>query len=152
MVTILGLTISMSMFWLAATIVFVVVEALTMGLTTIWFAGGAVVALLAALLGAGIFVQILLFFVVSVALLVSTRKLFVKKLQTGAEKTNVDALIGKEAVVVTAIKPFDPGIIKLSGQDWTAVSQNSADSLEKGSKVIVVGIEGVKAVVTPLKQ
>ena len=150
--TILGLTISMSVFWLAAIIIFVIVEALTMGLTTIWFAGGAVIALAAALLGAGIFVQVLLFFAVSVALLVSTRKLFVKKLQTGAEKTNVDALIGKEAVVTTAIKPFAPGIIKLSGQDWTAVSQDSEALLEKGNKVIVVGIEGVKAVVTPLKQ
>lgn len=147
--TILGLTVSMSVFWLAATIVFVVVEGLTMGLTTIWFAGGAVIALAASLLGAGIAVQVVLFFVVSVVLLVSTRKLFVKKLQTGAEKTNVDALIGKEAVVISAIKPFEPGIIKLSGQEWTAVSENSEDSLAEGSKVKVIGIEGVKAVVAP---
>lgn len=139
----------MSVFWLAATIVFVVVEGLTMGLTTIWFAGGAVIALAASLLGAGIAVQVVLFFVVSVVLLVSTRKLFVKKLQTGAEKTNVDALIGKEAVVISAIKPFEPGIIKLSGQEWTAVSENSEDSLAEGSKVKVIGIEGVKAVVAP---
>ena len=88
--TILGLTVSMSVFWLAATIVFVVVEGLTMGLTTIWFAGGAVIALAASLLGAGIAVQVVLFFVISVVLLISTRKLFVKKLQTGAEKTNVE--------------------------------------------------------------
>lgn len=147
--TILGLTVSMSVFWLVATIVFVVVEGLTMGLTTIWFAGGAVIALAASLLGAGIAVQVVLFFVASVVLLVSTRKLFVKKLQTGVEKTNVDALIGKEAVVISAIKPFEPGIIKLSGQDWTAVSQNSEDSLDEGSKVKVIRIEGVKAVVAP---
>ena len=90
--TIVGLTISMSVFWLAAAIIFAVIEGLTMGLTTIWFAAGSAVALIAALLGAGIPVQVVLFFAASILLLVFTRKLFVKKLHTGTEKTNVDAV------------------------------------------------------------
>ena len=138
-----------SIIWLALFVVLIVFEAVTTGLFTIWFAGGAVIALAASLLGAGIAVQVVLFFVISVVLLISTRKLFVKKLQTGAEKTNVDALVGKEAVVISAVKPFEPGIIKLSGQEWTAVSENSEESLAEGSKVKVIRIEGVKAVVAP---
>ena len=71
-----GISIGMPVFWLIAAIIFAVSEALTVGLVTIWFAGGALVALAAALLGVGIPVQVVLFFVVSVGLLVSTRKLF----------------------------------------------------------------------------
>ncbi len=148
--TIVGLTISMSVFWLAAAIIFAVIEGLTMGLTTIWFAAGSAVALIAALLGAGIPVQVVLFFAASILLLVFTRKLFVKKLHTGTEKTNVDALIGREAVVKSAIRPFSPGIVRIGGQDWTAVCQDAELSLEEGTEVKVVGIEGVKAIVCPL--
>ncbi len=150
--TILGVTISMSVFWLVAAIIFAAIEGLTMGLTTIWFAAGAVVAMIAALLGAGIAVQVVLFFAASILLLVFTRKLFVKKLHTGAEKTNVDALIGKEAVVKTAIRPFSPGVVRIGGQDWTAVCQDADEALEEGTEVKVIGIEGVKAIVSPLNK
>lgn len=149
--TIFGLTISMSVFWLAAAIIFVVIEGLTMGLTTIWFAAGSAVALVAALLGGALEVQIVLFFAVSIVFLLFTRKLFVKKLQTGTEKTNVDALIGKEAVVKASIKPFEPGIVRIGGQDWTAVSADSDEIIAEGTEVKVVGIEGVRAIVRPLK-
>lgn len=150
--TIFGFTVSMSVFWLAAAIIFVVVEGLTMGLSTIWFAAGALAALIAALLSASIAVQIVIFFAVSALLLVFTRKLFVKQLKTGTEKTNVDALIGREAIVTTEIGPFSPGAVKLGGQVWTAVLKNSADSLEKGTAVKVIGIEGVKLIVCPLEK
>lgn len=150
--TIMGFTISMSTFWLAAAIIFIIIEGITMGLTTIWFAAGAVAALAAALLSAGTPVQVVIFFAVSILLLVFTRKLFVKKLKTGTEKTNVDALIGKGAVVISAIKPFEPGVIKLGGQEWTAVLEDSQETLEEGAEVKVIGIEGVKAVVRPLKK
>ena len=150
--TIMGFTVSMSMFWVAAAIVFALVEGLTMGLTTIWFAGGALVALIAALLGAGVWVQIVLFLAVSVILLLSTRKLFVKKLKTGSEKTNVEALIGREAIITSAIKPFTPGIVRIGCQDWAAVCEDRSRSLEEGTEVKVIGIEGVKAIVAPLKK
>ncbi len=143
---------SMPVFWLAAAVIFVIIEGLTMGLTTIWFAGGAVVALIAALLGADIAVQVVLFFVISIVLLFSTRKLFVKKLHTGQEKTNVDALIGREAVVTSIIKPLEPGIIRLGGQEWTAVCKADDTVIAEGSKVKVIAIEGVKAVVVPLTE
>jgi len=147
-----GISIGMPVFWLIAAIIFAVSEALTVGLVTIWFAGGALVALAAALLGVGIPVQVVLFFVVSIGLLVSTRKLFVNKLKTGKSKTNVDALIGEEAMVLTEIKPFEPGSIKLRGQEWTAVAKEDSLTIESGKIVKVVAIEGVKAVVKPLEK
>ncbi len=143
--------LDMPVFWLAAAIIFVVIEGLTMGLTTIWFAGGAVVALAASLLGAGLAVQLVLFFAVSIVLLLSTRKIFVKKLHTGRTKTNVDALIGKEAIVIRPIRPMEGGLIKLGGQEWTAVCRENV-SFETGEKVKVKAIEGVKAIVEPLKE
>ena len=139
----------MPAFWLILGIIFAVSEALTVGLVTIWFTGGAVVALIAALLGASIPVQVVLFLIVSIGLLVTTRKIFVKKLKTGMTKTNVDALIGEEARVITAIKPFEPGSVKLKGQEWTAVAKDDTLTIASGEIVKVVAIEGVKAVVKP---
>jgi membrane protein implicated in regulation of membrane protease activity len=146
-----GLTIVnlMPAFWLIVGIIFAVAEALTVGLVTIWFTGGAIVALIAALLGVGTPVQVILFLVVSIGLLVTTRKIFVNKLKTGGTKTNVDALVGEEAKVITPIKPFEPGCIKLKGQEWTAVAKDDTLTIASGDIVKVVAIEGVKAVVKP---
>jgi membrane protein implicated in regulation of membrane protease activity len=139
----------MPAFWLIVGIIFAVAEALTVGLVTIWFTGGAIVALIAALLGVGTPVQVILFLVVSIGLLVTTRKIFVNKLKTGGTKTNVDALVGEEAKVITPIKPFEPGCIKLKGQEWTAVAKDDTLTIASGDIVKVVAIEGVKAVVKP---
>ena len=151
MIGIEGLSVEslMPVFWLVVGVIFAVAEALTVGLVTIWFTGGAVIALIASLLGAGIPVQVILFLVVSIALLVTTRKIFVNKLKTGTTKTNVDALVGEEAKVLTAIKPFEPGSIKLKGQEWTAVAKDDTLTIASGEVVKVVAIEGVKAVVKP---
>ncbi|MGF6375404.1 membrane protein implicated in regulation of membrane protease activity [Clostridiales Family XIII bacterium PM5-7] len=150
--TILGYAISMPIFWLIVGVVFAIIEGLTMGLTTIWFTGGAIAALIASLLDLGVSAQVVLFFVVSVVLLVLTRKIFIKKLRTGQEKTNIDALIGMGAVVTTEIKPFQPGIVKINGQEWTAISEDSQETIGKNEKVEVIRIEGVKAVVAPFEE
>ena len=143
---------SMPVFWLIAAVILAVIEALTMGLTTIWFAGGAVVALGAALLGCGLPAQIVLFFAVSIALLIGTRKLFVGKLRTGQEKTNLDALIDKEALVTAEIRPMEVGIIRLGGQEWSAVCRLADTVIPAGETVVVKEIEGVKAIVVPVNQ
>ncbi len=147
-----GLTIGMPVFWLIAAVIFAVSEALTVGLITIWFAGGALVALAAALLGMSVGVQVALFLIVSIILVVFTRKVFVNKLKTGKTKTNVDALVGEEAKVIKEIIPFNPGVVKLKGQEWTAVSKDEGLQIASGEIVKVVAIEGVKAVVKPLEK
>lgn len=142
-----GVYITMAVVWLIAAIIFAVIEALTMGLATIWFAGGAIAAMLLALINLNIGIQVVGFLVVSVVLLVFTRKLFVGKLKTGEVKTNVDALIGKRAIVTTEIKPLSTGIIKIGGQEWTAISENNDEIIASGETVVIIDIQGVKAVV-----
>ena len=147
--TILGITIHLAVIWLIAAIALLVVEAMTAGLATIWFAGGAFVALVFALFDTPLWLQVLVFFASSIALLVSTRKIFVEKLKTGTEKTNVDALIGQEGLVTMAIAPFAPGQVKVKGQIWTAVGKQSGQAIAEGTRVRIAAIEGVKLVVVP---
>ncbi len=138
-------------FWTTACILFLIIEGLTMGLTTIWFSAGALVAIIVAFCGAGIGIQFAAFLIVSMVLLLFTRKIFVNKLRTGSVKTNVDALIGTKALLSTEIKAFAVGKIILNGQEWSAVCENRGDSLLAGEEVEVIRIEGVKAVVRPVK-
>lgn len=142
-----GMYIAMSLVWLLAAILFAVIEALTMGLATIWFAGGAIIAMLLAMLNLNIGIQVVGFLIVSIVLLVFTRKLFVGKLKTGEVKTNVDALIGKMALVTAEIKPMSTGIIRIGGQEWTAISENNDQIIAAGETVVIIDIQGVKAVV-----
>ncbi|MDD6042839.1 MAG: NfeD family protein [Eubacteriaceae bacterium] len=144
-----NLILSAPVFWLVAAIVFGVIEALTMGLITIWFAGGSLVALVAAVLNFSIPVQIILFLVVSVVLLIATRKIFVEKLNTGKQMTNVGALIGKIGTVKTDINPLSVGTVNLSGQVWSAVCADNDKTVKAGAKVKVTAIEGVKLIVEP---
>ena len=133
--------------WLALAVFFCIIEALTVGLTTIWFAAGALVAMLVAILGGGIPLQIVVFFVVSIVLLATTRKIFVKKLKTGSEKTNVETLIGEEGRVTSTIIPLNSGRVNVNGMDWSAVAVGKNDLIPEGTVVIVKAIDGVKLIV-----
>ena len=137
-------------FWAIVCGVFLLIEALTMGLTTIWFSAGALVALVFSFF-TGFAVQVAVFFVSSVILLALTRKIFIEKLGTGKEKTNVDALVGEKAILTGRISPYEPGIIKLNGKEWSAVLGDRSEGLEAGTEVEVIAIEGVKAIVKPLE-
>ena len=99
----MGITAYLPVYWLIALVVFLVIEAATLGLATIWFAGGALVALIAAMCGAGIVIQIVLFLVVSLVLLFFTRPLAVRFLNKDTLKTNVDRVVGMEGVVTEEI-------------------------------------------------
>lgn len=150
--TLFGLTVSTIVFWLIIALIMLIVEALTAGLTTIWFAGGAFAALVCALLDLPIAVQIVIFFIVSICLLVFTRKIFVEKLKTGSQKTNVDALIGERAIVEAAIPAYGVGQVKVGGQVWSAVCEKPDMEIEAGKLVKIHAIEGVKVIVVPVKE
>ena len=147
--TILGLHISMTIIWLVVMIGFLIAEALTVGLVGIWFAGGALVAVILSLLEVSPLIQIIVFFAVSICLLVFTRKIFVEKLNTGKENTNVDALIGETGQVTMTINPMEVGQVKLKGQVWSALADDSLMTIEKGTYVTIKAIEGVKLIVIP---
>lgn len=133
--------------WLGLAVIFGVIEALTVGLTTIWFAAGALCAMVMAILGLGIPLQIAVFFVVSIVLVATTRKIFVNKLKTGSQKTNVETLIGQEGRVTSVIIPLNSGRVEVKGQDWAAVAVGQNDLIPEGTVVVVKAIDGVKLVV-----
>ena len=149
--TIFGILVTMSILWLILAIIFLIVESLTVGLTTIWFAAGAAVALLLSVFDFSLIPQVISFFIVSIGLLVFTRKIFVEKLKTGAEKTNLEALIGDLGIVINTIEPLVPGQVRLKGQIWSAICKEKK-TIEKGSFVIVESIEGVKLVVSRINE
>lgn len=135
--------------WVIAAVVFGIIEGVTMGLTTIWFCGGAVAAALVAMIGAPVGVQFALFFIVSIVLLYFTRPLAQKKLNMKVEKTNSDALIGHVGFVTIPIPAFSTGQVKIQGKEWTAVAWDQERPIDVDTKVLVRSIEGVKLVVEP---
>ena len=134
-------------FWLVLLILFLVAEGATAAVTTLWFAAGALVAMAAALLGAPLWLQILLFLTVSIACLLILRPVLKKYIDPKKTKTNVDALIGSQGVVLERIDNIaGTGKVKLSGMEWTARS-DSGEPIEAGTVITVEKIEGVKVFV-----
>lgn len=137
-----------AMGWLALFIVLIVIEILTMGLTTIWFAGGALIALLLAFAGFGLPVQIAVFFIVSIILLLLTRPIAMKYFNTERQKTNAESLIGQQALVLADVDTLHAsGLVKVNGQEWSAKTEESDGFIPKDSIVSIEGIQGVKLIV-----
>lgn len=148
--TIFGITLSVAVIWLVIAALCAIIEAITMGLTTIWFAGGAVISAIAAMIGLSVPVQVGLCLVVSILLIYFTRPIAVKKLKVGKEKTNVDALAGREALVTETIQPFSTGQAKVDGLVWSAVAEDEHSTIESGSVVKIEKVEGVKLIVSSI--
>jgi membrane protein implicated in regulation of membrane protease activity len=138
-------------YWLIAAAVFLVAEVLTLGLTTIWFAGGALVGALLAALKLPFYVQILAFALVSAVLLLLTRPLAQKYLNSRTIRTNAESLIGLTCIVTEPIDNLKAqGQVSIKGQIWSARSISDDLLLDKDEKVRVEGISGVKLIVRPL--
>lgn len=134
-------------FWLGMVIVFTVIEIFTAGLTTIWFAIGSIPMIFLSFLPIPFLYQVLIMLVISIVFLIFTRPFFVKKLNANKEKTNVDALIGKTALVTKKITKFEKGEVKIDGKIWTAKSVSDED-IEEGTECLLQSIEGVTAIVS----
>ena len=135
-------------FWMVILILCIVIEVLTLGLTTIWFAAGALVAIFAALLYAPIFVQVILFLLVSLTLLFFTRPIAVKYFNRDRVKTNVESMVGRQAIVTGDIDNVQAtGQVTVSGQEWSARSWDDKVRIPAGAVVVVVAISGVKLIV-----
>ena len=134
-------------FWLAMAIIFTLIEVFTAGLTTIWFAIGSIPMIFLSFLPIPFLYQVLIMLVISIVLLIFTRPFFVKKLNANKEKTNVDALIGKTALVTKKITKFEKGEVKIDGKIWTAKSVSDED-LDAGTECLLQSIEGVTAIVS----
>lgn len=137
-----------SLYWLILFVILIVIEIGTLGLATIWFAGGALIAFVAAILGASLIVQVVIFFLVSIVLLVSTRPIAVRYFNKNKTKTNADSLIGKTAIVTAAIDNLQgKGDAIVNGQEWMARSEADDILIEKDKVVEITDIRGVKLIV-----
>ncbi|MGX8716055.1 MAG: NfeD family protein [Lachnospiraceae bacterium] len=138
--------------WLIICGVLIVMEMSTVSLTTIWFAGGAFIAFIVQKLGFGFTGQLLVFAIVSLVLLIFTRPIVKKHLNTRTTRTNVEAMEGKTGVVTEKISNLkNTGLVRVAGQIWTARSHDDGEEFEKGDQVQVLRVSGVKLIVKRLE-
>ena len=136
--------------WLVLLVAFAAAEAITVGLTSIWFAAGALAALVAALLGGPLWVQVTLFLLVSLLCLAAVRPLAKKHLNNKVEATNADRVIGAQAQVTEDIdNVHGKGAVVIRGITWSARSEDGGP-ISAGAMVRVLRIEGVKVFVEPI--
>lgn len=141
---------SMTTFWIIAMVVFLVIEAVTVGIVSVWFAIGALFAMVTAMLGANLWVQITVFLVVSAIALYFTRPLVKKFVNNKVEPTNADMLIGKECRVVETIDNLSStGAVYVDGKTWTARTVDE-EIIPEGQLVKAERIEGVKLIVSKI--
>mgnify|MGYP002576498542 FL=1 len=137
-----------AMFWLAVMIVLLIIEGVVPGLVSVWFAMGALAAMISALFEAPFWLQTVWFLIVSIASLCLTRPLVKKYVNSKVQPTNADALIGKECIVTESIDNIaGEGAVKISGQVWTARSTDDSVKIAQGKIVTVKEIRGVKLIV-----
>ena len=138
----------MAAVWLIAMVVLLIVEAVVPGLVSIWFALGALAALISAILDAPLWLQLVWFFAVSLISLWLTRPLAKKYVNSRATPTNADMLIGRECIVTEAIdNVLGTGAVSVGGKIWSARTEEPDGKVEAGSVVTVVRIEGVKLII-----
>ncbi|MDD3569697.1 MAG: NfeD family protein [Lachnospiraceae bacterium] len=145
----MGVDVSLTTIWLILFVVFIVAEVATAGaLVSIWFCIGSLAAMIAARAGTPMLVQVVVFLVVSIALLILTKPFIKKVLKQKNEPTNADVIIGRVGVVVEDINNFEEkGAVKIDGKVWTARSLDEDKAIQKDIKVKIVKIQGVKVLV-----
>ena len=142
----------MSVLWLIGFVIALVVEGSCICLLAVWFAGGALAAMAAALLGAQIWRQVVLCFAVSIALLALVRPIARKHFTPKLARTNIDSVIGARGYVTQDIDNLSaPGTVKLGGMEWTARS-TSGEPVPQGTLVQVDKFEGVKVFVSAVEK
>lgn len=145
-------SISATALWIAAMVLFLIVEGLTVGLVSMWFAVGSLAAMICAMLEVELWIQIVVFLGVSALALCLTRPLAKEFINGRKQPTNADMTIGKECKVTETIDNFaGTGAVYVDGKTWTARSVNS-EVIEKGESVYALKIEGVKLIVNKTKE
>ena len=137
-----------AIFWLAAMVVFIAAEAMTVSLVSIWFALGALGAILTALLGGGIALQVTVFLALAIVLLIFLRSVVRKHFNPHITRTNIDSVIGSTGIVITPVNNIAAlGQVQIGGVEWSARS-TSGSHIPAGALVKVDKIEGVKVFVS----
>lgn len=132
------------MVWFALIFVFIIIEAITLNLVTIWFAFGSICAYITSYFTENIIIQLIVFTVVSTVSLLLTKPLVEKYIKKNKESTNFDRIIGQIGIVTKEIKKHENGRVKIDGKDWMAISEKN---IKKGMEVEILKIEGAKIIV-----
>ncbi|MFA5686972.1 MAG: NfeD family protein [Bacilli bacterium] len=144
----MGIEEVMVWIWLGVFVISIVIEALEPGLISIWFAGGAILALILSIIpGVPFWVEIIVFIIASVTLIFSIRPLTKKYLLKKETKSNVEEKIGEKCTVLVEVNELSHGEVQLNGIIWTAVAKNKGDVFLKDEVVVIVGIDGNKLVI-----
>lgn len=147
------MTVSMAIVWLIILVLLLIIELATMGLTTIWFAGGALVACIVSAFDTPIWLQFVIFLVISGVLLWFTRPIAIKYFNKDRKRTNIESMVGREAIVVYEINNLEEvGTIKVGGIEWMARSTEKNGIIKSGSVVKIMSVEGVKLYVTEISK
>lgn len=147
------MNISMTVLWLIILVGLIIIELLTMGLTTIWFAGGALVATVLSIFNVPVSVQVIVFLVVSAVLLYFTRPIAVKYFNKDRVRTNAESLVGRQAIVISEIDNLQGiGQVSIGGMEWSARTRDDNTKLPVGTVATVLAINGVKLIVEERKE
>lgn len=139
--------------WLVLLVAFIAIEVMTLGLTTIWFAAGALAGVIVAALSLPVYVQIAAFIVVSLVMLIFTRPVAVKYFNKDRVKTNAESLVGKQAIVTGDIDNLKAeGQVTVGGMEWSARASRDDITIAEGTVVVIVAINGVKLIVEERKE
>jgi len=134
--------------WVGIFVLAVIIEIGTLGLTTIWFTPGSLLGIVLAACGVDLWIQITAFIVISVIMLLFTRPIAVKYVNDRKIKTNVETIVGSEAIVTEQISNIEgKGIVIIGGIEWSARTESNDDIIEKDARVIATAVEGVKVIV-----
>lgn len=145
--------INITIVWLVFLVILIVIELITMGLTTIWFAGGALAAALVSIPDTPVVLQVIVFLIVSLMLLFFTRPVAVKYFNKDRVRTNIEGMIGRQAIVVSEINNVEGiGQVNTGGMEWSARSSSHNVVLPVGTVVTVLGVDGVKLIVEERKE
>lgn len=145
------MTIGTGTFWLIIAVIFGIAELMTTSLTLVWFSIGALVMSFLVIFIESILLQIIIFGVISVILLVIATKYLVDRDKNVKYSTNLQGIISKNALVIEDIEAYSTGLVKINGEQWTAISKNEV-KIEKNKIVKIVAIEGVKLIVEEVSE
>lgn len=146
-------TTNIAIFWIALIIILCIIELMTVGLTTIWFAGGALAALVLDLVKAPVWLQIVVFFIVALIMLFFTRPWAIKYLKPRQVKTNYEELIGKQARVTELVdNQTGTGAAVVNGQTWTARAAQDGTQIPVDTITEITDIQGVKLFLKPIEK
>ena len=138
--------------WLSIFVLAIIIEAITSDLTSIWFAGGAMIALIISFIpGVAWWIQVIVFIVISTVMILGLRPLAKKLLKTNITKSNIDEMAGKKGIMLKGYDELNHGEVKINDVVWTAIGADESKAIPQGTKVVVVAVNGNKLIVRPIE-